>query len=127
MTPKSLGNLVNFTLVYITLFNMPTTFIRTGKANLLIVTTTLTSDDGVLFNILKMQHVNDDLTVLSEEPTKQLFTEHEKFHKEIRVFAAKKKQLITSHSTDPEWNPEGYSKNLNDAIYENQQESENDQ
>jgi hypothetical protein len=36
------------------------------------------------------------------------------FHTELRVQAAEKKHLITSHSTDAEWNPEGYIKNLND-------------
>lgn len=39
----------------------------------------------------------------------------EEYHKELRVMAAEKEQLITSHSTNPEWNPEGYVKNLNDG------------
>jgi hypothetical protein len=38
----------------------------------------------------------------------------EKYHKELRKAAALKNQLITSHSTDPEWNPKGYVKNLDD-------------
>ena len=36
----------------------------------------------------------------------------EDYHTELRLAAAIKDQLITSHSTDPEWNPEGYVKNL---------------
>ena len=36
----------------------------------------------------------------------------EKYHKELRKAAAKKNQLITSHSTNPEWNPKGYVRNL---------------
>ena len=32
----------------------------------------------------------------------------EQFHTALRVQAAKKKHLVTSHSTNPEWNPEGY-------------------
>jgi hypothetical protein len=36
----------------------------------------------------------------------------EEFHKGLRASAAEKEQLITSHSTHPEWNPEGYVKNL---------------
>jgi len=38
--------------------------------------------------------------------------DQETYHKELRYEAALKKQLITSHSTDPEWNPEGYVKTL---------------
>ena len=38
--------------------------------------------------------------------------EEEDYHTELRKAAAIKDQLITSHSTDPEWNPEGYVKNL---------------
>lgn len=36
----------------------------------------------------------------------------EEYHTELRTMAAEKEQLITSHSTNPEWNPEGYIKNL---------------
>ena len=36
----------------------------------------------------------------------------EDYHIELRITAAEKNQLITSHSTKPEWNPEGYVKNL---------------
>jgi len=35
----------------------------------------------------------------------------EQFHVELRKAAAEKEQFITSHSTNPEWNPEGYTKN----------------
>ena len=38
----------------------------------------------------------------------------EEYHTELRVAAAIKNQLITSHSTNPEWNPEGYVKNLDE-------------
>jgi hypothetical protein len=43
--------------------------------------------------------------------------DEETYHKELRAAAALQNQLITSHSTDPEWNPEGYKKNLYDTIY----------
>lgn len=39
----------------------------------------------------------------------------EEFHRELREAASERGQLITSHSTDPEWNPEGYIKNLNNT------------
>ena len=38
----------------------------------------------------------------------------EEYHTELRIMAAEKNQLVTSHSTDPEWNPEGYVKNLDE-------------
>ena len=38
--------------------------------------------------------------------------DEEQYHKELRLAAAIKNQLVTSHSTNPEWNPEGYVKNL---------------
>lgn len=34
--------------------------------------------------------------------------DHKTYHKELRKAAAEKNELITSHSTDPEWNPEDY-------------------
>ena len=36
----------------------------------------------------------------------------EQYHKALRKEAAKKNQLITSHSTNTEWNPKDYVKNL---------------
>lgn len=38
----------------------------------------------------------------------------EQFHVELREQAAKQGHLVTSHSTNPEWNPEGYVRNLNE-------------
>jgi hypothetical protein len=38
--------------------------------------------------------------------------EEEQYHTELRKESAKRNQLITSHSTDPEWNPENYDKRL---------------
>ena len=43
-----------------------------------------------------------DLTLDEEE------REEEQYHTELRKASARLKQLVTSHSTDPEWNPEGY-------------------
>lgn len=37
----------------------------------------------------------------------------EQFHRELRIESAKRGQLITSHSTNPEWNPEDYIRNHN--------------
>lgn len=59
--------------------------------------------------------VDDDLKPLSVPAYYHIATDEEEFHKDLRAKAAERKQLITSHSTDPEWNPEGYSKNLGDV------------
>lgn len=37
--------------------------------------------------------------------------DEETFHRGLRAAAAEEGQLITSQSTNPEWNPEGYTKN----------------
>jgi hypothetical protein len=44
----------------------------------------------------------------------ELLQKEEQFHKELRDKSAEKGHLITSHSTNPEWNPEGYVKTLKD-------------
>lgn len=38
------------------------------------------------------------------------------FHTTLRVQAAEHGHLITSHCTDPEWNPKDYTKNLEDEL-----------
>lgn len=56
--------------------------------------------------------VDDKLVALSDSINVEINSSQEEFHKKLRDQAAEKDQLITSHSTDPEWNPEGYVKNL---------------
>ena len=56
--------------------------------------------------------VDDKLTALSDSINVEISSSQEEFHRKLRDQAAEKDQLITSHSTDPEWNPEGYVKNL---------------
>lgn len=60
--------------------------------------------------------VDDDLQPITKKSMFQVDEKEDIFHTEIREMAAQKEQLITSHSTDPEWNPEGYSKNLEDEL-----------
>ncbi len=60
--------------------------------------------------LIKVTHVEKNLkpiTVLREYGSKY---SEEDFHKDIRTEASKKEHLITSHSTNPEWNPENYKK-----------------
>jgi len=62
----------------------------------------------------KVTLVDDELQSRTA-PTIYVIDETEKdFHTDLRKKAAEVGQLITSHSTDPEWNPEGYTKNLED-------------
>jgi hypothetical protein len=59
------------------------------------------------------QVVDDDLKPIGEpEKTAHERTEEE-FHKTLREEAAKAGHLITGWSSDPEWNPEGYTKIFN--------------
>jgi hypothetical protein len=37
----------------------------------------------------------------------------ETYHRELRQLSSERNQFITSHSTNPEWNPENYINNLN--------------
>lgn len=58
--------------------------------------------------------VNENLEPLSNKQYSVVESTEEDFHKNLRRQAAEHKHLITSHSTDAEWNPEGYTKNLSD-------------
>jgi hypothetical protein len=57
--------------------------------------------------------VDKNMNPVSEKQYAIAKCTEEEFHSELRVQAAEKKHLITSHSTDAEWSPENYSKNLN--------------
>jgi len=60
----------------------------------------------------KVMIVDNELNPLTSPTIYAIDETEEAFHKDLRQQAAKVGQLITSHSTDPEWNPEGYAKNL---------------
>jgi len=63
--------------------------------------------------ILKMCLVDNNLKIIGESiPYDFKNTTEEEFHKDLRKHAAAKQQLITSHSTNPEWNPENQPKPL---------------
>jgi len=65
--------------------------------------------DGVLVIFNEM---NEDFTESKGSDQGIDARDDEQYHKELRLAAAIKNQLVTSHSTDPEWSPEGYIKNL---------------
>jgi hypothetical protein len=92
---------------------MAITLIRKGKDNLMLETAMVEfNGEEILTCVAKS--VNDKLEAEAEDPgiRYQLDYTEEEFHRKLREDAAKKGHLITSHSTDPEWNPEGYTKNL---------------
>jgi len=70
---------------------------------------TIEGDNGVIVHWYKC----DNLFVHTGEKDASADKRSEQeFHVELRKAAAEKEQLITSHSTNPEWNPEGYRKAL---------------
>jgi hypothetical protein len=62
--------------------------------------------------------VDDELQPIENAETAkfQIFESEEAFHTNLRLESSKLNQLITSHSTNPEWNPEGYIKNLDSVL-----------
>ena len=73
-------------------------------------------DDEVLIPQLigKVTLVDDKLQPRTDPTIYAIDETEEDFHTDLRKKAAEAGQFITSHSTDPEWNPEGYTKNLED-------------
>lgn len=61
---------------------------------------------------LSISVVDDELKPLSKEETKVLLISEKEFHIDLRKTSSEKEQLITGLSTNPEWNPKGYIKNL---------------
>lgn len=89
---------------------------REGKEILLVFQTdeAIHSLEDELGNKLcvKIYEANAILQPQSK-PSYEYFNQSEEdFHKTIRRAAADEQHLITTHSTDPDWNPEGYSKKL---------------
>jgi len=60
--------------------------------------------------------VDDKLKPLSAPVQQEVAATEEQYHILLRLGASEAGQLITSHSTNPEWNPKGYSKNLEDEL-----------
>lgn len=73
---------------------------------------TIEGDNGVIVHWYKC---NDKLEHVGQSDASADKRTAEEFHKDLRKKAAEKEQFITSHSTNPEWNPEKYVKSLHDA------------
>lgn len=71
--------------------------------------------NGQIF--ISKAYVDDKLQPISKRGMAALHENlsEEEFHKDLRKQAAEHKHLITSHSTDPEWNPENYVRTLDQA------------
>ena len=101
---------------------MAITLIRTQKDNtwnnpmfktIKIIVEKETGEEGSREIILgQVTVVDDQLKSIGDDIKIEMSSSEEEFHRKLRTQAAEKNQLITSHSTDPEWNPEGYVKNL---------------
>lgn len=65
-------------------------------------------------HICKTYMVDDDLKPVSPANSYEIDISIEEYHKSLRVAAVEADTLITAQCTDPEWNPEGYSKTLED-------------
>ena len=60
----------------------------------------------------KVYHCDNDLKPLSQSQIFEIKDNEESYHKKLRLEASKYNHLVTSHCTNPEWNPENYSRNL---------------
>ena len=89
---------------------MAITLIQKHK-NLFLMMTTYPelSEEELMFQVAlvdkKLKPLSPPISYSSEETEEVL-------HKKLRAVASEVNTLITSHSTNPEWNPEGYIKNL---------------
>ena len=66
--------------------------------------------EGIIFCAVGV--VDEDLNAISKTTAYEVKTSEEEYHTELRAAAAIESDLITSLSTNPEWNPEGYVKTL---------------
>jgi hypothetical protein len=97
-------------------FNMPLTslIIKDGDTERYLQVSTEPNPEAsgviVIFN-----EMNEDFTESKGSDQGIDARDDKQYHMELRLAAAIKNQLVTSHSTDPEWNPEGYIKNLDNG------------
>ena len=102
---------------------MPITTLKIGRVLLACETVSIITDeikeeltDYKEGDVISSQYiVNDNMIQQGEKSFSVVSMNEEEFHKDLRKQSAEHNQLITSHSTDPEWNTEGYSKNLEDG------------
>jgi hypothetical protein len=90
---------------------MAATFIQTKSGNLVFKTEKRMLKGEPVY--IASYYVSDDkLNALSDVERCELLVPEERWHRELRADAAKRNQLITTLSTNPNWNPKGYKKGL---------------
>ena len=90
---------------------MALTLIRIDNKNTAFKTFINTEEN---IQYLSIYNCDDSLNPIDSIKTQELLTDEKEAHVNLRKNAARDGVLITSHSTNPEWNPENYSKSLND-------------
>jgi len=105
---------------------MAITLLRTkiegANSNLMFETTTIAYGDKEI-TVVTATPVDDNLKAIGEPNKYEIDYLEQEFHTNLRAEAAEREHLITSHSTDPEWSPEGYIKNLEDELSKEQEGS----
>lgn len=64
----------------------------------------------------KVYQCDNELKPLSKSRIFEVCQSEADYHKELRIQACKYNHLITSLSTNPEWNPENYNRNLEEFL-----------
>ena len=88
--------------------NMENLFFKTEEIYLPIGDT----EDTELHTYCTVSIVDNNLKNIGADVAYYEIGLEDEFHKSLRNEAANRGHLITSHSTNPEWNPEGYEKHL---------------
>lgn len=78
-----------------------------GSGNRYLQVETIEGDNGC---IVHWHGCDEEFAHLGKADASADKRSEKEFHVELRIAAAEKDQLVTSHSTNPEWNPEGYRK-----------------
>lgn len=96
---------------------MAVTMIRkvmgTQPVNLVFKTIERAVDDTT-FIALEVYIGDDNLKPKATNRIVELLQSEEQYHTDLRKEAAKAGHLVTSHSTNPEWNPDSYLKTLDE-------------
>lgn len=92
--------------------------------NLMFQTFPKEEEPGVICRLTIVDIKGDQIEIVDGPNIYDINETEEQFHRELRKKAAELDQLLTSHSTDPEWNPENYVKHL-DQVLKDEEHSRN--
>ena len=93
---------------------MGITVTKTKTGELLRFKTFMTeqTEEHKPYLVVQIDNVDEKLNIKAKGYAYTVESSEENFHKKLRVDSSRVNSLITSHSTNPEWNPENYTKNL---------------